>query len=306
MVATTDRTVFSVIVPVFNRRQQLAACIASLRAQEYRDFELIVVDDGSTDGSCDDLAGATDVTVLTKPNGGPAAARNFGAAQAGGSYLFFLDSDDLSFPWTLASYAAALASADRPAIICGNFIEFSDTPPAVERAPPVLVSHRDYLAAALGGLYPLGGMIAIRRDLYIAAGGFDAGMTVSEDHDLMLRLGEAPGLVHIVTPPTYAKRDHVGSISKSLPLLNAGVTALLAHFREGRYGSSKRARDITGGMVAMHLRAAVFNLAYHGFPKRARMLYGQSFGLNLRKGRIKFLIAGPAAILRAQLRKPAR
>lgn len=88
----------SVIVPVYNVKPYLAQCVSSLRAQTYANLEIILVDDGSTDGSgsmCDVFAGEDPrIRVLHQANGGLSAARNAGLDAARGTYLYFVDSDD--------------------------------------------------------------------------------------------------------------------------------------------------------------------------------------------------------------------
>lgn len=292
---------FSVIIPVYNRADQLQACIVSVRAQTFRDFELVIVDDGSTDGTCAGLATSKDLRVVRKANGGPASARNFGAEVATGRYLFFLDSDDLALPWALESFATVIARYEAPDIVCGNFVEFADVPPQIAPAEPHIVPYRDYLAAAEGGLYAAGGMVAVKREVFVESGGFDASMKVSEDHDLMLRLGERPGFVQVCSPPTYAKRDHPGSISKLLALLGPGCISLLDHFDSGQYGTSQRARRIAGGMVASHVRAAVVSLSRNGLLADSMALYRRAFALNARLGRWKFILLAPVVMARNAL-----
>jgi glycosyltransferase involved in cell wall biosynthesis len=90
---------FSIVIPVYNTIKELRRCVDSVMSQTFEDFELILVDDGSTDGSgalCDRLS-AEDSRIKTihKANGGCAAARNTGIRAAEGKYLLFLDSDDM-------------------------------------------------------------------------------------------------------------------------------------------------------------------------------------------------------------------
>jgi glycosyltransferase involved in cell wall biosynthesis len=100
----------SVIVPTFNRWPMVAEAVESVLTQTYKDFELIVVDDGSDDGTVDRLATyGTLVKVVRQPNQGVAAARNRGAALASGRYLAFLDSDDLWRPDKLEAQVGLFA-----------------------------------------------------------------------------------------------------------------------------------------------------------------------------------------------------
>lgn len=92
----------SVIVPVYNMKEYLPKCVASICAQTYRNLEIILVDDGSTDGTdklCDELAGKDErIRVFYKENGGSSSARNLGIEKARGSFLGFVDSDDYLEP----------------------------------------------------------------------------------------------------------------------------------------------------------------------------------------------------------------
>lgn len=93
-----QKELISVIVPIYNTKEYLTRCVESLKAQTYRNLELLLVDDGSTDGSgelADTLAQTDDrIRVLHKPNGGSSSARNLGIREAKGAYLGFVDSDD--------------------------------------------------------------------------------------------------------------------------------------------------------------------------------------------------------------------
>ena len=93
-----NQNLVSVIVPVYNILDCLERCVDSLLAQTYKEIEILLVDDGSTDGTgtlCDQLAEKDSrIRVFHKENGGSSSARNVGIQQARGEYLGFVDSDD--------------------------------------------------------------------------------------------------------------------------------------------------------------------------------------------------------------------
>lgn len=105
---------FSLILPVYNVQAYLERCIRSVLAQTYTDYEVILVDDGATDGSpgiCDDYAARYDfIHVIHKENGGLSSARNAGLREAAGEYVWFVDSDDWIEPDALAVLQAASVS----------------------------------------------------------------------------------------------------------------------------------------------------------------------------------------------------
>ena len=112
----------SVIVPVYNVKEYLCACIDSIIAQTYRELEIILVDDGSTDGSgeiCDRYKEADDrIVVLHKVNGGLSSARNAGIKLSTGEYLCFIDSDDQIHPQFVEALLFACEKNSCPVAVC--------------------------------------------------------------------------------------------------------------------------------------------------------------------------------------------
>ena len=111
----------TVVIPLFNKRQTAQRAIQSVLAQRLSDWELIVVDDGSTDGSADVVAlfeGDARITLVRQRNEGPGAARNAGASRARGRYLAFLDADDEWLPDFLAHLVLALEKRPTIAFAC--------------------------------------------------------------------------------------------------------------------------------------------------------------------------------------------
>ena len=109
MRSTTDTPVVSVVIPAYNAAWCVRKAIDSVLAQNFRDFELIVVDDGSTDDTASELASyGSSIRVISKPNGGMSSARNAGIAQAGGEFVAFLDADDWWLPSKLERQVALM------------------------------------------------------------------------------------------------------------------------------------------------------------------------------------------------------
>ena len=111
---------FSIVVPTYNRRLAVIEAAQSALDQSVRDIELIVVDDGSTDGTAEALAAIADsrLRVIVQPNAGAAAARNRGITEARGRYVAFLDSDDRFLPDHLADLLPLLAQGDDVVAYC--------------------------------------------------------------------------------------------------------------------------------------------------------------------------------------------
>src|SRR5262245_60885234 len=116
---------FSVVIPVHNRRHLLPRTLDSVWAQTFTDFEVIVVNDGSTDETGEWLAAKGEVVrAITQANRGPGAARNLGTREARGEYVAFLDSDDVWPSWTLETFAELICKHKSPAILAGRMVEF--------------------------------------------------------------------------------------------------------------------------------------------------------------------------------------
>ena len=117
----------SVIVPVYNVEAYVAKCIDSILAQTFTDYELILVNDGATDGSpaiLHEYAGKDPrISVIDKPNGGLSDARNAGMKQASGTYLCFIDSDDFIEPQMLEKTVRKLHETDADIITSRGLIE---------------------------------------------------------------------------------------------------------------------------------------------------------------------------------------
>ena len=121
----------SVIIPVYNTKPYLNACLESVVGQTYRELEIILVDDGSTDGSgelCDEWERKDPrIRVIHKANGGQCEARNMGMEIAAGEYIGFVDSDDVISPRMYETLIAAMEQYHADVVQCAMF-QFSELP----------------------------------------------------------------------------------------------------------------------------------------------------------------------------------
>jgi len=112
----------SIIIPVYNVEDYLARCLESILFQSFKDFEVLLIDDGSTDGSgkiCDAYAqNDTRIRVIHKVNGGVSSARNVGLNNANGQYISFVDSDDFVHPCFLEFLYNSIKSSKADISIC--------------------------------------------------------------------------------------------------------------------------------------------------------------------------------------------
>ena len=223
----------SVIVPVYNGARFLAATLASVRAQTYRDFETVVVDDGSTDGSAEVAAGFGDVRVVRQANQGCAKARNEGVAAARGGLLAFLDADDLWTPDKLAVQTAHLAA--HPAIGYSIARQEIFLEPGATRPPGLRPAH---LEADQVGYLP--STLVVRREVFVRVGGFDTSLAVASDVEWFVRAKDLAIPMAILPQILVRRRIHRTNISSDV---NRNHAALLRVFK----ASIDRQRGRSGG-----------------------------------------------------------
>ncbi len=187
----------SVIVPVYNREQFLGETLDSIFALDYGPFEVIVVDDGSTDGSAEIAQSYPDVHYFRQENRGPGAARNIGIEASRGEFVAFVDSDDVVFPHKLSAQVGYLL--DHPDVTATLGRQEWITPPP--NAVP------DLVWGDLDGITPIS--IVIRRAALIEVGCFDPALRGPEDVDLLVRLRER-GYRFLVLPEVVMRRRYHG------------------------------------------------------------------------------------------------
>ena len=290
---------FSVVIPTFNRRELLVATLDSVWAQRFTDFQVIVVDDGSSDGTREYLASLGGrVRVILQANRGAGAARNAGAAVADADYIAFLDSDDIWFPWTLSTVALVIRDTSS-SIVVSRFVElFHDAElSTVREEPPRHCQFVDYLSSSSHTISTGGSTLFIKRDVFLASGGFTDRSLNAEDHDLILRLGEAAGFAQVLAPVTLAWRRHSGSVSKIVRRNVAGMLHLVGQECAGAYPGGARRASARREVITRHLRAVSIAALGEGDITGALALYRAAFRWHLQAARWRYLAGFPIRAL---------
>lgn len=183
----------SVIIPAYNAAAYIAETLESVFAQTYRDFEIIVVNDGSPDTAALEAAlqpFADRLTYLKQQNCGVSAARNAGICAAHGRYVAFLDSDDLWEPSFLETQLAMLERDPSLDMVYADGLIFGDTRDNGRTFMELFPSKGEvtFESLVLRRCTPLTSTVVVRRDAVFEVGAFDETQRTSEDHDLWLRL----------------------------------------------------------------------------------------------------------------------
>lgn len=241
----------SVVLPVHNAARYIGAAVDSILSQTFRDFELILLDDGSTDGSGGILADRAGrdprVRVLRQENRGLIATLNRGCAEAAGRYVARMDADDVSFPDRLERQVAFLETHPGVAAVGGAVQYMDDRGPLkmIQRHPADPEAIREGLLRASCLAHPT---VVMRRDAVVAAGGYRPAFLHAEDYDLWLRLAEREDLANLPAPVLY-QRLHPEQVSfahiEQQVIATLGAQAAARARRAGRSDPAEGAAAIT-------------------------------------------------------------
>jgi hypothetical protein len=181
--------VVSVVIPLFNKAGAVRSAVASALAQSIRELEVIVVDDGSTDGGAATLADVGDerLQVVSQENAGVSAARNAGVAAARAEWIAFLDADDM---WAVGHLETLLA-ARQDVVACFSNVALASRKGAGlirEQEPAQRIPDYFEFARRTGGYPATASSILVEKAAFLAVGGFPVGRGLGEDVDTWCRL----------------------------------------------------------------------------------------------------------------------
>jgi glycosyltransferase involved in cell wall biosynthesis len=214
----------SVIVPAFNRERYLGAALDSALAQEHRPLEIVVVDNGSTDGTARVARAYPGVRYVRQANRGAAVARNVGIAASRGEILAFLDSDDLWTPDKLRRQVALLRDHPRAGYCLARMRNFLE--PGCPRPSWIDDAELARVEVCIGT-----GTLVARREVFETVGGFDPRYRCGSDTDWFFRAKDAGIGVGFLQEVLLLRRIHDANLSAergaNAPLLARIVKASL-------------------------------------------------------------------------------
>jgi len=268
----------TVVIPVRNRRKQIGRAVESVLAQSFLDFELIVVDDGSTDGTAHEVSRRSDprLRVTSLPPSGPGAARNVGLAQARSSWTAFLDSDDEWHKSFLEKTLAVARACPEVGAVFSNIFSAGKGRPLLVFPSSEAGVLDNYLAFAVANegrgmtcSSTLVSTAALRR-----AGGFPEDVKRSEDIDAWLRLaisskiGAVPEVLAI-----YHDEGWGPSRPRPEPHYPRAVTTMRTLTAQERV--PEPFKDLLPRLEALYLLAHARDMVYYGDRAGARRVLFQ-------------------------------
>ena len=180
----------SIIIPLYNKEKCIERTLKSVLFQTFKDFELIVVDDGSTDKSGDIVTSIQDnrIRYVYKQNGGVSSARNYGVQIAKSDWIFFLDADDVLLDDAFLSLYECAEQYKNVQVVVGGCIvqDGNDRKPIVPHKKKVL--KKPLRSWWLNDIFPRTGNLLISKDAFQSLGGFDERLSFNEDYGFLLKM----------------------------------------------------------------------------------------------------------------------
>ncbi len=221
----------SVVIPAFNYAHYLPQAIASALAQTHSALELIVVDDGSTDGTRAAVAAFTDprVRYVWQENAGLSASRNTGIREARHAFIAFLDADDIWKPEFLSTALRQFAALPQEFAAVATAPARMDASGAPAAGPGYTSAHTGELTVRDFCLRnrPLSSSVVVKRHVFTDCGGFDTALRSSEDRDMWIRLTAHGHRFFFIGEPLAFIRRHPENMSKNAARMKANSQRVL-------------------------------------------------------------------------------
>ena len=283
MTSISPHPTVTVVIPLYNARDVIGATIESVLAQTWKDYEIIVVDDGSQDGSGDLVrAFGQQVRYIRQENTGVAGARNRGIEESHGEYIALLDHDDLWHPTKLERQVAVLTERPEVGLVITGIMHIrSDGTPTGEIGGAYNPNDPFY-HVFVKGYVPTPSSAMIRRSAFDAAGTFDPGFDSAglDDHELWPRIAMVCEIAAIEEPLTY----HRSHTAKPPEVALGHRRVLIAKLLE-RFGKDAVKREYLLREQAAYLSDLGKHLLKNGRAEEGRSSLREGLRLSLYEGR---------------------
>lgn len=205
-----NRPKFSIVIPLYNKQQVIKSTIDSCISQDFTDFEIVIVNDGSTDESANVVKAIKDsrIRLVEQKNSGPSAARNRGCAEAKGEWIVFIDADDLFLHTALSTFNDLITNYRYANAFCCNFYSEKNVRQVLysEKYKKGIVRN-NFFAWMTKRLFPRTGALVIRRDVMLQTP-FDDKLRRYEDAEVLFRIFRKEKFVTSPTPVMINRQDY--------------------------------------------------------------------------------------------------
>ena len=295
---------FSVVIPLYNKASHIEATLRSVLSQHLSPLEIIVVDDGSTDGSDELVHGFSrqGVRLIRQSNAGVSAARNAGVAAANGAYVAFLDADDTWLPMHLTSLQEAIERVPHVGLFSTlHHIRFKAHTLAPRSGYPYgfVGEVGDFFSAMSVGFSLIHSSTAcVRKASFLEIGGFPVGVRRGEDLIAWIKMARSYGMAHSAKVTAIYNRD---ALNRSSDLRESEVPGSLLYLRDIINGTTLNDVEVHSAMLFLH-RVAFYTAAgmkvsgdTHGF--QAVRKFAEELKLSNLTMKLALLAITPVSVL---------
>ncbi|MGB9616090.1 MAG: glycosyltransferase family 2 protein [Desulfomonilaceae bacterium] len=217
----------SVVIPTYNRLSLLKQTVQSVRSQSFHDFEIIVVDDGSTDDTWDWLASQSDIRAFRQTNQGIAASRNAGIAKALAPWVAFLDHDDLWLPKKLQLQMGFISENPHVALVAARHVRMGSR---LRNPWRIQWKSGDLFVQAYAESFIHTSSVIIRKDVLESIGGFDPRYRFADEFDVWLKIARDYPIAYVNKPLVLIRFYEANTSHDRLGLRKETEDILLKHY----------------------------------------------------------------------------
>jgi len=252
----------SVIIPTYNRLELLKETVESVRSQLFREFEIIVVDDGSIDGTAEWLQGRSDIRALSQANAGIATSRNNGAAIARGRWLAFLDHDDLWAKEKLKDQMEFISDNPDVALVAARHVRLGKRFSAPSHPKWI---KGDLLVKAYSESFIHTSSVMIRKDVFDKIGGFPPQYRFADEFDVWLTIARDFTIAYFEKPLVFIRFYEANTSHNRIGVRTDTYDILQKHYDSDRIPRSIYLRTLSDHDIS-------FGRAYLGTGSPAEAL----------------------------------